>query len=72
MQRSVIDPAQAERIINAARRAGGDSDMGAVKVLMCFVRHFGRISPTMRTAVALELVRNAIMLDPDIECVRWN
>jgi hypothetical protein len=72
VQRSVVDPAQAERIINAARRAGGGSDMGAVKVLMCFVRHFGRSSPTMRSAVALELIRNALTLDPDVECVRWN
>jgi hypothetical protein len=72
MQRSVISSEEAQRLIEIARAAGGGSDWALLHVLLALIAHLGRESDSMRCAVALQLIRLAMKLDPDCECVSWN
>jgi hypothetical protein len=67
-----MPPERVERLVAAARRAGGGSDWGAVRLLLCLLKYFGHLSPEMRTATAIALITTGIELDRDCEVVRWN
>jgi hypothetical protein len=71
-QREIISAEQAEKLVAACRAAGAGDDYVAVQIILALLRFFARQNDSMRVAVALELIRAAMQLDPDCEHVRWN
>jgi hypothetical protein len=72
MQREIISAEQAEKLVAACRAAGAGDDYVAVQVILCLLRFFARENDSMATAVALELIRTALKIDPHVQAVRWN
>jgi hypothetical protein len=72
MPREVISEEQAARLVAACRAAGAGDDWIAVLVLLTLLKFFARQGDAMQTAVALEMARLAVRLDPHIARVSWN
>jgi len=70
-----VDPertTQVRRVVDACREASTTgSNLEMALLLLCCVKLFASLSPTARTAVALELIRLALWLDPHAETVQW-
>jgi hypothetical protein len=59
-------------IIRAVEDAGAGSDnLLLAQSLIIVARQLARRNPQWRTALAVEMIRTAIELDPDVVCAPW-